>query len=117
MIGFKKLYYDNIPDEFTISLGTLDIKNHNKTEKTLRYKIGDKLIILPEWDGRNWITFKEMMELHEKGEVGEVIGLEEPCRILGGDGSRHYNKVVIKTPTTTFRCSPYYYLLGYKIIK
>ena len=117
MVGFNKEYYDNIPDEFIIPFGTLDIKNHHKTRKTSKYSVGDKLIVLPPWDGRSWISFKEMMELHERGEVGEIISLERPFWILGESSIQHYETVVIKTQSETLKCHPNYYRLGYSLKK
>jgi len=112
MVGFNKGYYDNIPDEYTIpSMDvTLDIKNHGK-----HLKKGDKIVILPKWDGRSYISFKEMMELHAMGEIGEVIDLSSPYWRLGGDGTTYYKELHIKTTSDFFICHPSYFRIGYKI--
>ncbi len=118
MVGFLKSYYDNIPNEHILSNGlVLDIKNHRNSPCSQKYKVGDKLIILPEWDGRNWASFKEMMELHEQGEIGEIIELRNPYIILGEKTKQrtHYSELLIKTSSKTFGSSVAYYRLGYKI--
>lgn len=56
-----------------------------------------------------------MMELHEAGEVGEVIALNHPFIVVGTDLSRHYKELVIETESTKFLCHPNFYLLGYKL--
>lgn len=120
MVGFQSKYYINLPDEYTISHGTLLIKSHHEIKCSQGFKVGDKLIVLPKWDGRNYATFQEMMELHEQGEIGEVIELREPYLILSGDPAdkgRHYKTIVIKKPSGEMRCAPQCYLLGYKLKK
>lgn len=116
MVGFQSKYYDNIPDEYVTKHGTLDIKNHNKVRNTQKYKVGDKLIILPKWNGANYATFKEIMELHEQGVVGEVTQLRGEFITLGEKGINH-DHIMVKTPTeeTGFHVS--YYCLGYKLKK
>lgn len=75
-------------------------------------------MILPPWDGRI-LPRDEYIEYHEKGEIGEVISLNDPaflmCRNPKMNGSLHHHGLTIKTLTKTFNCHPSCYLLSFRI--